>query len=105
MRNSDNRFLPSGTAQQPAPYHLLYFHIRSFLSALLTDSTANTKEMAVRIIGNTALSDIVKSPTLAWVRKISKNEVTTAAFEDFAASPTNSAIKLRSEERRVGKEC
>ena len=58
------------------------------------DNTANPKDTAVRTKGNTALSAMVKSPAFACVRKISKNEVIMVAFEDFAAIPTNSAIKL-----------
>lgn len=58
------------------------------------DKTAKAKEIAVSTIGNAALSCIVISPTFACVRKISKNEVTIVAFEDFIAIPTNKAIKL-----------
>lgn len=50
--------------------------------------------MIVKITGKTALFAIVKSPTFACVRKISRNEVIMVAFEDFKATPTNKAIKL-----------
>lgn len=66
----------------------------SLVCAWHMDSMAKTKEMTVRIIGNTALSDSVKSPMFACVRKISKKEVTMAAFEDFMVIPANRAIKL-----------
>ena len=58
------------------------------------DSAAKAKETAVSTAGNTTFSLRVKSPTFACVRKTSRNEVTTAAFEDFITSPANSAIKL-----------
>ena len=58
------------------------------------DKPAKPKEITVKITGNIALFDIVKSPTFACVRKISKNEVRTVALEDFIAIPTNMAIKL-----------
>ena len=69
-------------------------YTKSFLSALYNDRAANPNETAVKTIGKTGLSDIVKSPTFACVRKISRKEVTTAALEDFIAKPTNKAIKL-----------
>ena len=47
------------------------------------DKPAKPKEITVKITGNIALFDIVKSPTFACVRKISKNEVRTVALEDF----------------------
>ena len=55
---------------------------------------AKPKEIIVKINGNTALSASVKSPTLACVRKINKNEVIIVALDDFIAIPTNRAIKL-----------
>ena len=67
---------------------------KSLFSTLYIDNTANPKDTIVSISGNTALSAIVKSPTFACVRKISKNEVIIAAFEEFTAIPTNNAIKL-----------
>ena len=51
-------------------------------------------EITVKTAGNTALFAMVKSPTFACVRKISKNEVMIVAFDDFRAIPTNKAIKL-----------
>ena len=56
--------------------------------------TANPREITVKTTGNTALPAIVKSPTFACVKKISKNEVIIVALEDFTAIPTNNAIKL-----------
>ena len=58
------------------------------------DKPAKRKDNTVNIAGNTALSAMVKSPTFAWVRKISKNEVTIVVFEDFFIIPANNAIKL-----------
>ena len=72
----------------------LFCQIRSFFSAPHTERNANSREISVRITGNTALSASVKSPTFACVRKISRNEVTITALEDFIARPVNRAIKL-----------
>ena len=69
-------------------------YIKSLLSTFTIDKAAKSKEIAVKIMGNTALPAIVKSPMFACVRKINKNEVTIVAFEDFKAIPTNRAIKL-----------
>ena len=41
-----------------------------------------------------ALSAKEKSPTLAYVKKISRKDDTMVAFEDFIAIPINKAIKL-----------
>ena len=54
---------------------------KSLFSTLQIDNTANPKDIAVSTRGNTALSANAKSPTFAWVRKISKNEVIMVAFE------------------------
>lgn len=69
-------------------------YIKSLLSTFTIDKAAKSKEITVKMIGNTALPAIVKSPMFACVRKISKNEVTIVAFEDLKAIPTNRAIKL-----------
>ena len=70
------------------------FYIKSLTSALYIDRNAKTNDIAIRIIGNTMLFAIVKSPIFACVIKINKNEVIIVAFEDFIAKPTNRAIKL-----------
>ena len=70
------------------------FYNKSLFSTLYIDNIANVKDTIVNTSGTTALSAIVKSPTFACVRKISKNEVIIVAFEDFIAIPTNNAIKL-----------
>lgn len=58
------------------------------------DNPAKISDIKVKIPGNTAFFAMEKSPTLAWVRNTNKNEVMMAAFEDFMARPTKSAIKL-----------
>ena len=76
-------------------YFLVPFsYSKSLFSTPATDKTANIREIIVKTKGNTALSASVKSPTLACVKKISRNDEITVAFEDFIANPINSAIKL-----------
>ena len=58
------------------------------------DKKANRKDNAVKTTGKRALPAIEKSPTFAWVRKKSKNEVTIVVFEDFFIIPINNAMKL-----------
>lgn len=69
-------------------------YIKSLVSALYTDRTANTKDIKVRITGKTRLFFIVKSPIFACVKKISRKDEIIVAFEDFIARPMNRAIKL-----------
>lgn len=68
-------------------YFLVPFsYSKSLFSTPATDKTADISKIIVKTKGNTALSASVKSPTLACVKKMSRNNEITVAFFDFLTS-------------------
>lgn len=60
----------------------------------MIDRAANTKDITVKITGNTRFPANVKSPMFACVNKTNTKEAIMVALDDFIVFPINSAIKL-----------